>query len=272
MKKTLIALALSTSLIIPSLAVPTAQANTEPSPVLSRVSVMTAENTDQVEDIKAEAEEKAEAVEETMKHVAEIADAAKVARPDIKWSKEFNELFKTLSELQGEILALASGNIPAFDAKTILARAELATNIGLTIDTATTKLKDKVQAAHVEIGFAVTRAVIRLTNLTSTEAQLKESIKDLQDVLTRVSAYPEIAETDIATVYVKNELTKKIWKTRWDRDTNILGKKAFPTYHELNKHITKAVGVELNPKSTVKQVRDAVADLDAAYKTALEGK
>ncbi|WP_216380608.1 CAMP factor family pore-forming toxin [Arcanobacterium phocae] len=272
MKKTLIALALSTSLIVPSLAVPTAQADTAPSPVLSRVSVMTEENTDQVEDIKAEAEEKAEAVEETMNHVTDVAEVAKVARPDIQWSKEFNQLFTTLRELQGELLALASGNIPAFDAQTILSRAELATNIGLTIDTAATKLKDKVQAAHVEIGFAVTRAVIRLTNLTSTEAQLKESIKDLQDVLARVSEYPEIAPTDTATVYVKNELTKKIWKTRWDRDTNILGKKAFVTYHGLNKHITKAVGVELNPHSTVQQVRDAVTDLDTAYKTALAGK
>ncbi|WP_216404756.1 CAMP factor family pore-forming toxin [Arcanobacterium phocae] len=272
MKKSLIAVALSASLLIPHLAAPVAHATTVSYPAVSLVSLTANTGENQEKQIQAEAKEKAEAVEETMKHVTEIADAAKVARPDIKWSKEFNELFKTLSELQGEILALASGNIPAFDAKTILARAELATNIGLTIDTAATKLKDKVQAAHVEIGFAVTRAVIRLTNLTSTEVQLKESIKDLQDVVARVSSYPDIADSDIATIYVKNELTKKIWKTRWDRDTNILGKKAFVTYHGLNKHITKAVGVELNPHSTVQQVRDAVTDLDTAYKTALAGK
>ncbi|WP_216431887.1 CAMP factor family pore-forming toxin [Arcanobacterium phocae] len=271
MKKTLIALALSTSLLIPQLATPVAQANTHSSSIPSHVVVLK-ETGETQQEIKAEAREKAEAVEETLNHVAEVAEVAKVARPDVQWSKEFNGLFKTLRELQGELVALASGNIPAFDAQTILSRAELATNIGLTIDTAVSKLNNKVQAAHVEIGFAVTRAVIRLTNLTSTEAQLKDSIEDLKKVVERVSGYPDIEPTDIATVYVKNELTKKIWKVRWDRDTNILGKKAFPTYHELNKHITKAVGVELNAKSTVQQVRDAVADLDAAYTTALKGK
>ncbi|USR79431.1 CAMP factor family pore-forming toxin [Arcanobacterium pinnipediorum] len=269
MKKTIIALALSTTLIVPSLATPTAQAATAPSPISSSVFVMTESDSSQTEEIKEEAKAKAEDVKESIEQVAQGIDAV---RPEIKWTKEFNQLFKTLRELQGELLAIATGNLTAFDAQTILSRAELATNIGLTIDTATTKLTNKVQAAHVEIGFAVTRAVIRLTNLTASEAQLQESIKDLQEVVARVSNYPDIADDDIATIYVKRDLTKKIWKTRWDRDTNILGKKTFATYHELNKHITKAVGVELRAKSTVKEVRDAIADLDAAYQAALAGE
>ncbi|QRV02197.1 CAMP factor family pore-forming toxin [Arcanobacterium phocisimile] len=271
MKKSLIAIALSTSLFIPQLTSPLAHATPLPASATSSFAAVIQPN-DGEETIKEQAEEKAEAIEKTLKHVAGIADVVQAARPEINWSKEFNKLFSTLSELQGEILALASGNIPAFEAKTILARTELATNIGLTIDTAATKLKNKVQAAHVEIGFAVTRAVIRLTNLTSTEEQLKESLEDLRNVIDQVSTYPEITPTDTATIYVKNELTKKIWKTRWDRDKNILGKKAFVTYHELNKHITKAVGVELNPHSTVQQVREAIADLDTAYSAASTGK
>ncbi|QJC21069.1 CAMP factor family pore-forming toxin [Arcanobacterium buesumense] len=265
MLKPIISVALSASLILP-MAGTTAYATT---PVTNAHIAMAATDDSSVQNVREEAKEKAAEVAETM---TTINEAVSEVRPEVAWSKEFKQLFATLAELKSELIALSTGNIAAFDTETILTRAELATNIGVTIDTAVNKLNNKVQAAHAELGFAITRAVLRLTNITATDAQLKDSIADLETVLNRVSQYPDVLPTDIATVYVKSDLTKKIWDTRWNRDKNILGKKSFATYHALNKKITAAVGVEFNARATVQQVRDAIESLDVAYATALDGE
>lgn len=272
MLKPLASLALSISLIAPVMAGPVAETSSLNFDTSANVSVVSTHvtPTEPVAPIeKTEAKEKAADVDTV---IAEIKEIGATSRPDIKWGKEFKDLFKTLYELKDELIAISTGNVPAFDTTTILSRAKLAAKIGQAINTGATTLRNKVQAAHVKIGFAVTRSIIRLTNLSSTEAQLNESTDELGSILTEVADYPNLTPEDNATIYVRNELTQKIWKTRWDRDTNILRKKSFATYNKLNRNITKAVGIELGPRSTVKQVREAVTALDNAYKEALVGE
>lgn len=87
--------------------------------------------------------------------------------------------------------------------------------------------------------------------------------------MAKVSAYPELKSTDIATVYYKSKLDKAIWDTRFERDKKVLGVKDFETYNNLNKEIKKAVGVQLNPNSTVEQIENIIIELQESLEFAI---
>ncbi len=185
------------------------------------------------------------------------------------YGKEIRNLLSTAWELRGAITDIATGHIPAFDVDTVLPRLELLTQISMTIKTSTTELTNKVNDAHVQLGFAVTRAVIRLINPSATVEQLKASCEDLSQTLERVKGYPDLSPNDTATIYVKARLDKVIWQTRFDRDKYILGKAPSQAYFELNSKITHAVGVWFNASATVAQVDEEIDHLQAAYGEAL---
>lgn len=199
--------------------------------------------------------------------IAELR-TAQAQLPDSDYSDEIITLLNTAFELRGMIEKLIAGEVPSFDLATIGPRIDLFLSITDTIATAVTTLQDKVQPAHVELGFAVATAVVRLVNPSSTKDQIAESKKNLADVLARVSQYPNLQPGDTATIYVKAKLDRHIWKVRIDRDKNILGHKSFPVYNTLNRNITASVGVWFNPKATVADVNASITALDAAYATA----
>ncbi|MDO4606700.1 MAG: CAMP factor family pore-forming toxin [Bowdeniella nasicola] len=202
------------------------------------------------------------------KAIAELQEAAKTnTRTD--YLKEIHKLLKTAFELRGTIIALATGGVPPFDPATIPLRVGVLAEIGKTIGTATTELTNKVSDAHVEIGFAVTRAVIRMVNPGATIEELKDTLADLKSTIERVSQYPDLGPQDRATIYVKARLDRVIWDTRIKRDTTILGKASSEVYWELNKSITHAVGVWFDPTATVEKVDAEITALKAAYDKAL---
>ena len=69
-------------------------------------------------------------------------------------------------------------------------------------------------------------------------------------------------------VYVRTNFSKTIWQVRANRDRYILGHKSAAVYKTLNHAITKAVGVRLDPKTTVGNIQAARTELLAAYQTA----
>lgn len=202
------------------------------------------------------------------KTIAELQEAAKASH-QTDYLKEIHRLLKTAFELRSTIVALATGSVPAFDPATIPVRVSLLAEIGKTIGTATTELTNKVSDAHVQIGFAVTRAVIRLINPGATVEQLKESAEDLAQTIDLVRNYPDLGPQDRATIYVKARLDKTIWETRFNRDAKILGKASKEVYFELNKNITHAVGVWFDPTATVEKVDAEITALKEAYDKAL---
>lgn len=155
------------------------------------------------------------------------------------------------------------------DLSTIPARVDLLITSVKTIQQANHNLVNKVEAAHVELGFSITRALIRTINPTSTAAQLAESKADVLSTYAKVAAYRDLKPTDAATVYVKNGLNTKIWQTRINRDKYLLGKNA-EGYKAINKALTHATGVWFNPATTVKQVDDEVKALDLAFQATLD--
>lgn len=199
--------------------------------------------------------------------VTEIKQAQEL-EPKADWAKEINKLIATAAELTQSLEVIANGGISLANPTVVLARTHLVVEIGTTIRNSTQNLSNKIQKAHVELGFAVTRAVLRVVNLGATADQLNESVADLKQTYERVSTYRDLLPTDTATIYVKAKLDKAIWDTRVARDKNILGKKGFQVYNTLNRQITKAVGVWFKASSTVQDVEDAIANLEAAYATA----
>lgn len=188
--------------------------------------------------------------------------------PKADWSKEFDKLFATAAELTQSLAVVAGGYQTLANPDLIMARTHLIVEIGLTVDKSANNLRYKIQKAHVELGFAVTRAIMRVANIGATEYQLKDSISDLRATYDRVSSYRDLKSTDTATIYVKDLLNKAIWNTRVARDKEILTHKNFRTYYTLNKEITKAVGVWFKAKATVAECDAAIAQLNAAYATA----
>ncbi|MDO5722650.1 MAG: CAMP factor family pore-forming toxin [Actinomycetaceae bacterium] len=184
------------------------------------------------------------------------------------YGKEIRELLATAWELRDTVIAIAAGGVPPFNPITIVPRIQLLTEIADTIRIATTEFTNKTNDAHVQLGFAITRAVIRLGNPSGTVGQIKSSIIELGNLVDAVRDYPDLTASDTATIYVKARLDKAIWQTRVDRDKYILGKVPFNVYHALNRKITHAVGVWMDPTATVQDIDDEIAALNSAYETA----
>ncbi|WP_091973687.1 CAMP factor family pore-forming toxin [Peptostreptococcus russellii] len=159
-----------------------------------------------------------------------------------------------------------------YDIDSISARIELLIHCGKTISIATTELTNKIQKAHIEIGLEITKAVAKAINPFESVEGLKEEESVLDSLIEKVSTYPDLTADDTATIYYKSKLDKTIWNTRINRDKYILNKKSFETYKELNKAITKAVGIQLNPASKCIDIDNAITNLNLAYETALSSK
>ena len=188
--------------------------------------------------------------------------------PGSDYSDQIRDLLKAAFNLRGLIEALAHGGIPFYDPSTIMPRIKLVATTIDTIHTATTTLQNKVSPAHVELGLEVTKAVLLTANPASTVKELDAEGAALKAHLEKVSQYPDLTPNDVATVYVRTNFSKTIWQVRADRDRYILGHKSAAVYKTLNHAITKAVGVRLDPKTTVGNIQAARTELLAAYQTA----
>lgn len=202
--------------------------------------------------------------------IAQLEEAQAALPSNVDYAKEIRKLLEVAFELKDFIIPIAAGGVPPFDPATIPARVELLAQIGTTIGTATTELTNKIGDAHVQLGFSITRAVIRLANPSSSVFALEESSIELANTLEQVSTYPDLGPDDRATIYVKARLDKVIWQTRIARDKHILGKGHKDVYFQLNRNITRAVGVWMNPAATVERVNDEIVHLQDALELALK--
>ncbi|MCZ0717243.1 CAMP factor family pore-forming toxin [Aerococcus sp. YH-aer221] len=155
-----------------------------------------------------------------------------------------------------------------FNANTIRLRAQVSAKAIEVIKTAVTDWRMKPQIVHSKTGLEVTHSFMSVVDPFSTAERLGKRLKELEALLVFGNAYREITPQDIATTYVKEKLDKAIWQTRFDRDEYILSKVPFEVYNDLNKAITKAVGVQLYSETRVYEIDGAVEELQAAYQKA----
>ncbi|MBD4635432.1 CAMP factor family pore-forming toxin, partial [Xanthomonas citri pv. citri] len=81
--------------------------------------------------------------------------------PKVNYGEETRKLLDTAFELRTAIESIIAGKVPPVDLSTIPARVDLLTTSVKTIQQANHNLVNKVEAAHVELGFSITRALIR---------------------------------------------------------------------------------------------------------------
>ncbi|HEQ1203140.1 TPA: CAMP factor pore-forming toxin Cfa [Streptococcus pyogenes] len=157
-----------------------------------------------------------------------------------------------------------------YDFSSIGARVEVLSDAIKAIVFSTTQLTHKVEKAHTDMGFAITKLVIRIIDPFASVDAIKAQVQEIKALEEKVINYPDLQPTDRATIYTKAKLNKAIWNTRLERDKKVLGIKPFDVYNRLNKAITHAVGVQLNPTTTVQQVDDEVIAVQNALETALK--
>ncbi|WP_444810918.1 CAMP factor pore-forming toxin Cfg [Streptococcus canis] len=157
-----------------------------------------------------------------------------------------------------------------YDLNSIGVRVEALSEAIQAIVFSTTQLTNKVEQAHIDMGFAITKLVIRILDPFTSVDAIKAQVEELKVLKQKVLNYPDLQPTDRATIYTKAKLDKAIWNTRFERDKKVLGVKSFEVYNTLNKAITHAVGVQLNPTTTVEQVDQEIVALQNALATALQ--
>ncbi|KHD46744.1 CAMP factor family pore-forming toxin [Streptococcus hongkongensis] len=178
-----------------------------------------------------------------------------------------NKAINSVDQLQ---TALRANPETIYDLNSIGARVEGLSDVIQAIVFSTTQLTNKVSKAHVDMGFAITKLVIRIADPFASVEAIKAQTQAIAQLEQAVLAYPDLQATDRATIYTKSKLDKAIWNTRFTRDKQVLPVKSFGVYNTLNKAITHAVGVQLNPSTTVEQVDQEVKALELALSIALQ--
>ncbi|MGX7108480.1 CAMP factor family pore-forming toxin [Facklamia miroungae] len=201
--------------------------------------------------------------EEQIKHLKEVL-AGTNYESIIERASKLVENIKKEATLEASV----AGKVP-LKVDTIGSRIEALVTIIDGIVYATTEATNKVSDAHKDMGYTITKALITLADPFSSQASIDHQVQQILDLKEGIKNYPDLTEDDIATIYVKAKLDNAIWNTRFIRDKNILGKVPFEQYNDLNKTITKAVGVQLDPKSTVKDINSSVQQLQEKLQSIL---
>ncbi|MDO5028153.1 MAG: CAMP factor family pore-forming toxin [Bacillota bacterium] len=214
--------------------------------------------------------------EDSFNQVMDQVDLLENSQLNSSYARMTKNLEKSLMKLESSAEAAdlkASGARfsleTIYDLDSISIRIELLSEVAKTITVATTELTTKVRSAHTELGFAITRAIFVAADPFRAVEDIRAEFFTLQQAIQVAKSMPDVQDDDLATIYVKRDLDKAIWATRFERDRKILGKVTFEVYKELNANITKAVGVQLDSRSTVREVKEAIVNLQAALDQAL---
>lgn len=183
------------------------------------------------------------------------------------YEKTVNEAIISVEKLK---TSLRANPETVYDLNSIGSRVEALTDVIEAITFSTQHLANKVSQANIDMGFGITKLVIRILDPFASVDSIKAQVNDVKALEQKVLTYPDLKPTDRATIYTKSKLDKEIWNTRFTRDKKVLNVKEFKVYNTLNKAITHAVGVQLNPNVTVQQVDQEIVTLQAALQTALK--
>ncbi|MCK1239189.1 CAMP factor pore-forming toxin Cfu [Streptococcus uberis] len=191
-------------------------------------------------------------------------------KEDVKGTEKEQSVNSAISAVENLKTSLRANPETIYDLNSIGTRVEAISDVIEAIVFSTQQLTNKVDQAHIDMGFAITKLLIRIADPFASNESIKGQAEAVKQVQATVLTYPDLQPTDRATIYVKSKLDKLIWQTRITRDQKVLNVKSFEVYHQLNKAITHAVGVQLNPTVTVAQVDQEIEVLQQALNTALQ--
>lgn len=190
---------------------------------------------------------------------------------ELGWLKELKNAFDLISKIMDKGI----GSITELRTK-IIPRLDLLINVAETITADATELADSEQQAHVIIGFSVTRALLKSTDLFETADGLNKASEDLTAALDRARQVPKQTEDSVRTHYNLDKLNRAINNAKNIRNRELRNKLDPTQLAEVDMVIRKADDVRRNNRATVKEVEEATQELNAkieeAYAAIPEGE
>lgn len=190
---------------------------------------------------------------------------------ELGWLKELKNAFDFISKIMDKGI----GSIAELRTK-IIPRLDLLINVAETITADATELADSEQQAHVIVGFSVTRALLKATDLFETADGLNKASEDLTAALDRARQVPKQTEDSVRTHYNLDKLNRAINNAKNIRNRELRNKLDSTQLAEVDMVIRKADDVRRNNRATVKEVEEATQELNAkieeAYAAIPEGE
>ena len=138
------------------------------------------------------------------------------------------------------------------------ARLDLATESIEAIRFSIKDIQDKTKKAHVDIGFEITRAALVLANPKANHDQITKAYDKLINAKEVAKNSDDIGLDDVATIYVKKDLSELINYAKKLRKSQDLNENDLA---ELNFAIKKAIQVKHNPRASVGEVYESIGVL-----------
>ena len=151
----------------------------------------------------------------------------------------------------------------------VIPRINLLINVAETITADATELVDSEQQAHVIIGFSVTRALLKATDIFENADGLNKASEDLLNSLEKARQVPKLTENSKRTHYTLEKLDRAIANAREVRNRELRYKLDSVALADVDSAIKSAVNVRRNNQATVGQVQEATDELNAKISEAL---
>ena len=244
-------------------AMPVVYAANETDPVFPNVSYVAEEGT------LREANAKLDYLGDLIEGLEKIA--GDLTGGELGWLKELKNAFDLISKIMDKGI----GSITELRTK-IIPRLDLLINVAETITADATELADSEQQAHVIIGFSVTRALLKATDLFEDAEGLNKASQDLTVALDRARQVPKQTEDSVRSHYNLDKLNRAISRAKDLRNRELRNKLDPTQLAEVDMVIREADEVRRNNRATVKEVAQATDELNAkieeAYAAIPEGE
>lgn len=197
--------------------------------------------------------------------------AGGLAGNPLSWLKELKNAY----ELTSKLLNRAIGSVSDLT-KSVIPRIDLLINVAETITADATELADSEQQAHVIIGFSVTRALLKATNIFEKADGLNKASENLTASLEKAREIPKLTDDSKRTHYTLQQLDRALSRAKEARNTELKNKLDPSALAEFDLLIKKATDVRRNNFATVAEVKaiteELVSKTEEAYKSIPEGE
>ena len=151
----------------------------------------------------------------------------------------------------------------------IIPRIDLLINVAETITADATELADSEQQAHIIVGFSVTRAILKATDLFENAEGLKKASENLTASLEKARQVPKLNDDSKRTHYTLQKLDKAIANAKGIRNRELKNKLDPAILAEVDILIRQAQEVKRNTSSTVAEVNAMTQKLNEKIEQAI---
>ena len=182
----------------------------------------------------------------------------------VSWLKELNHAADLMTKI------VKSGINSASELRNkIIPRIDLLINVAETITADATELADSEQQAHIIVGFSVTRAILKATDLFENAEGLKKASENLTASLEKARQVPKLTDDSKRTHYTLQKLDKAIANAKGIRNKELKNKLDPAILAEVDILIRQAQEVRRNTSSTVAEVNAMTQKLNEKIEQAI---